>query len=162
MNPGMDNYEEYVKYRSIFKKIRTLRKLDGLDLNDDKCLEIYKNKKNMNNMDYSNNNSSAKRNLFDFDLNYNNNNKSGDYNKYNGENSKSNENSNYNLSHVSGNYDSNMHEINDNDFSNLIKSKKRQSTITYSQRMLKKADNLTKFNRKNHSEGNKHITNNDL
>lgn len=50
----------------------------------------------------------------------------------------------------------------DNDINNLIKQKKRQSTITYSQRMLRKADNLTKFNRKNHSEGNKHITNNDL
>jgi hypothetical protein len=37
--------------------------------------------------------------------------------------------------------------------------KKRHSSITFSQRMLKKADNLTKFNRKNHSEGNKHITN---
>jgi hypothetical protein len=53
-------------------------------------------------------------------------------------------------------------EMNENDINNLIKQKKRQSTITYSQRMLKKADNLTKFNRKNHSEGNKHITNNDL
>lgn len=48
------------------------------------------------------------------------------------------------------------------DLQNIIKQKKRQSTITYSQRMLKKADNLTKFNRKNHSEGNKHISNNDL
>jgi len=53
-------------------------------------------------------------------------------------------------------------ENDENDLNNIIKMKKRQSTITYSQRMLKKADNLTKFNRKNHSEGNKHITNNDL
>lgn len=53
-------------------------------------------------------------------------------------------------------------EVDENDLNNIIKMKKRQSTITYSQRMLKKADNLTKFNRKNHSEGNKHITNNDL
>lgn len=53
-------------------------------------------------------------------------------------------------------------EVDENDLNNIIKLKKRQSTITYSQRMLKKADNLTKFNRKNHSEGNKHITNNDL
>ena len=55
-----------------------------------------------------------------------------------------------------------VHELDENDINNIIKLKKRQSTITYSQRMLKKADNLTKFNRKNHSEGNKHITNNDL
>ncbi len=53
-------------------------------------------------------------------------------------------------------------ENDENDLYNIIKQKKRQSTITYSQKMLKKADNLTKFNRKNHSEGNKHITNNDL
>ena len=43
--------------------------------------------------------------------------------------------------------------------SNIPTMKKRHSSITFSQRMLKKADNLTKFNRKNHSEGNKHITN---
>lgn len=53
-------------------------------------------------------------------------------------------------------------DLDENDLNNIIMNKKRQSTITYSQRMLKKADNLTKFNRKNHSEGNKHITNNDL
>ena len=47
----------------------------------------------------------------------------------------------------------------ENELNNLIVQKKRHSTITFSQRMLKKADNLTKFNRKNHSEGNKHITN---
>ena len=45
---------------------------------------------------------------------------------------------------------------------NLIMQKKRQCSISFSQRMLKKADNLTKFNKKNHSEGNKHITNADL
>jgi hypothetical protein len=52
--------------------------------------------------------------------------------------------------------------LDESEIYNLIKQKKRQSTITFSQRMLKKADNLTNFNRKNHSEGNKHITNNDL
>jgi hypothetical protein len=52
--------------------------------------------------------------------------------------------------------------LNENDLNNLIKQKKKQSSITFSQRALKKADNLTKFNRKNHSEGNKHITNADL
>lgn len=44
----------------------------------------------------------------------------------------------------------------------IIKQKKRQCSISFSQRMLKKADNLTKFTKKNHSEGNKHITNADL
>ena len=55
-----------------------------------------------------------------------------------------------------------IENIEDADLLNIIKKKKRESTITYSQRALKKADNLTKFNRKNHSEGNKHISNNDL
>ncbi len=44
----------------------------------------------------------------------------------------------------------------------IINAKKRQCSISFSSRMLKKADNLTKFNKKNHSEGNKHITNADL
>lgn len=44
----------------------------------------------------------------------------------------------------------------------ILANKKRQCSISFSQRMLKKADNLTKFNKKNHSEGNKHITNADL
>lgn len=44
----------------------------------------------------------------------------------------------------------------------IINAKKRQCSISFSQRMLKKADNLTRFNKKNHSEGNKHITNADL
>ncbi len=44
----------------------------------------------------------------------------------------------------------------------LLSQKKRQCSITLSQKMLKKAENLTKFTKKNHSEGNKHITNADL
>lgn len=44
----------------------------------------------------------------------------------------------------------------------ILNQKKRQCSIAFSQRMLKKADNLIKFNKKNHSEGNKHITNADL
>lgn len=53
--------------------------------------------------------------------------------------------------------------VNDLDQINyIIKQKKRQCSISFSSRMLKKADNLTKFTKKNHSEGNKHITNADL
>lgn len=51
---------------------------------------------------------------------------------------------------------------NDEQLMSILMSRKKPSSITYSQRMLKKADNLTKFNRKNHSEGNKHITNHEL
>lgn len=53
----------------------------------------------------------------------------------------------------------------DEDISSLISflmKSKRQCSISFSQKILKKAENLTKFNKKNHSEGNKHITNSDL
>ena len=63
----------------------------------------------------------------------------------------------------------NKYQLEENDkvddlekLNNIILQKKRQCSISFSQRMLKKADNLTKFNKKNHSEGNKHITNADL
>ena len=109
MNPGFES-EDYTKYKSVIKKIKSLKFLDGLNIDD----ELFSNEKK------------KKANLFDED----------------------------NLEHTE--------EIDGNDLNSYIKLKKRQSTITYSQRMLKKADNLTKFNRKNHSEGNKHITNSDL
>ena len=40
-----------------------------------------------------------------------------------------------------------------------VKSLKKNSCIMYNEKIFKKSDNLTKFNRKNHSEGNKHILN---
>ena len=40
-----------------------------------------------------------------------------------------------------------------------VKSLKKNSCIMYNEKIFRKSDNLTKFNRKNHSEGNKHILN---
>ncbi len=120
MNPGLESYDEYSKYRTTIKKIKSLQSLDGLSLKDNTEFDAYNQKK------------SKAPNLFDFN------------------NESKNE------------LESVPEELDENELNNIIKMKKRQSTITYSQRMLKKADNLTKFNRKNHSEGNKHITNNDL
>ena len=126
MNPGYEAVDEYNKFRTVIKKIKTITALDGLDINDNKSLEAYRSKE--------------KKNLFTFS-----------------EQAESN-----NTPSASPYLESIAEEVDENDINNIIKMKKRQSTITYSQRMLKKADNLTKFNRKNHSEGNKHITNNDL
>lgn len=53
-------------------------------------------------------------------------------------------------------------EIEEQDLVSIIKQNKRHSTISYSSKILKKANNLTKFNKKNNSEGNKHILNSDL
>lgn len=135
MNPGFEKYEEYTKYKIILKKIKTIEKLDGVDINDN--LDIF-NKKTQGA-------STAIPNLFSFD---------------------DNSNPLSNNIQVTGGFNRNVASIDEMDeqdiLNNLIKQKRRQSTITFSQRMLKKADNLIKFNRKNHSEGNKHITNNDL
>lgn len=61
------------------------------------------------------------------------------------------------------NYDEEQDKVEDLEKLNyILNQKKRQCSIAFSQRMLKKADNLIKFNKKNHSEGNKHITNADL
>lgn len=131
MNPGFEAYDEYMKYRTIIKKIKTIQQLDGIDINDILTIQNYKSKQN--------NSVKNAPNLFSFDNN--------------GE---------YNNTKMKNNLEPITEELDENDINNIIKMKKRQSTITYSQRMLKKADNLTKFNRKNHSEGNKHITNSDL
>ena len=137
MNPGADKYEDYVTYRAVLRKIKNIKFLDGLELNSDKCLEKFKN----NNMSGSiTHGSNPKKNLFDFDEGNN---------------------KNTGSTNVVGNNNFTMANV-DSGIPEFVKIKKRQSSITYSQRMLKKADNLTKFNRKNHSEGNKHITNNDL
>lgn len=45
------------------------------------------------------------------------------------------------------------------DGTDYVKRNKKPATIQYSEKILKKSDNLTNFNRKNHSEGNKHIIN---
>ena len=48
------------------------------------------------------------------------------------------------------------------DGTEFVKSKKKKSNIMINEKILKKSDNMTKFNRKNKSEGNKHILNSDL
>ena len=48
------------------------------------------------------------------------------------------------------------------DGTEFVKSKKKKSIVMVNEKMLKKSDNMTKFNRKNKSEGNKHILNSEL
>ena len=48
------------------------------------------------------------------------------------------------------------------DGSDFVKKKKKKSTIMVNMKILQKSDNMTKFNRKNRSEGNKHILNSHL
>ena len=48
------------------------------------------------------------------------------------------------------------------DGTEFVKSKKKKSIVMVNEKMLKKSDNMTKFNRKNRSEGNKHILNSEL
>ena len=48
------------------------------------------------------------------------------------------------------------------DGSEFVNSKKKKSLIMVNEKILKKSDNMTKFNRKNKSEGNKHILNTEL
>ena len=48
------------------------------------------------------------------------------------------------------------------DGSDFVKKLKKKSTIMVNMKILQKSDNMTKFNRKNRSEGNKHILNSHL
>ena len=48
------------------------------------------------------------------------------------------------------------------DGTEFVRSKKKKSIIMVNEKILKKSDNMTKFNRKNKSEGNKHILNSEL
>jgi hypothetical protein len=125
----------------LLKKLKTIEVLDGLPINDDSMLEYYKQMTKQNQTQQTHNQISTTKPVEETK-------------KQDEEEEEFNE-------------DADKVKDLDNpddaaDLQNIIKQKKRQSTITYSQRMLKKADNLTKFNRKNHSEGNKHISNNDL
>ena len=136
INPGFQKYNDYLKYRNIIKsKLKYLELLDGLGVNDTASLNSYKPKASDVNLIVGNNKNfnSTKLSTIEEDTQYSTFNKNKNFN--NNEND----------------------EI--EDLNKLITMKKRHSSITFSQRMLRKADNLTKFNRKNHSEGNKHITN---
>ena len=48
------------------------------------------------------------------------------------------------------------------DGTEFVSSKKKKSLIMFNEKIFKKSDNMTNFNRKNRSEGNKHILNQDL
>ena len=48
------------------------------------------------------------------------------------------------------------------DGTQFVKSMKKKSLIMVNEKIFKKSDNMTNFNRKNRSEGNKHILNQDL
>jgi len=48
------------------------------------------------------------------------------------------------------------------DGTEFVNSKKKKSLIMYNEKIFRKSDNMTNFNRKNRSEGNKHILNSDL
>ena len=48
------------------------------------------------------------------------------------------------------------------DGTEFVTSKKKKSTIMINEKIFKKSDNMTNFNRKNRSEGNKHILNKEL
>lgn len=141
MNPGFQRYNDYIKYRNILKsKLKYLEYLDGIGVNDTASLNSYKPKASDVNLVTGNNKNfnNTKLTTIEEDMQYssfNNQNKNKNYNTNNNENDEL------------------------EDLNKLITMKKRHSSITFSQRMLRKADNLTKFNRKNHSEGNKHITN---
>ncbi len=140
MNPSFQKYNDYLKYKNILKiKLKYLEYLDGIGINDTISLDAYKPKaSDVNLLKHNNKNLNTKLYTIDEEGQNNNNNII---------------NKNYNLSY-------NENEgLDENEINKIITIKKRHSSITFSQRMLRKADNLTKFNRKNHSEGNKHITN---
>jgi hypothetical protein len=48
------------------------------------------------------------------------------------------------------------------DGTEFVLANKKKSQVFFSEKILKKSDNMTKFNRKNRSEGNKHILNAEL
>lgn len=142
MNPSFQKYNEYMKYRNIIKsKLKYLEFLDGININDSMSLSSYKPKSSDVQLNTNVNNKGYNTKLYPIDEEGQNNimgnNKNSLQSKYNIENE----------------------DIEENGINALATMKKRHSSITFSQRMLRKADNLTKFNRKNHSEGNKHITN---
>lgn len=168
MNPGIDKGNAYKDYKISFRTINTLRLVDGMDINDTTTIDyIEKNnqapqqeKKSLMNF-FKNTNPSSKNNPL------------GDGSDYTGSSTRSNM---YNQvvqpkKQEQGFIDPNnqpkrlmftIDESEEIDGSVFVDSLRRPPSIQYNEKILKKSDNLTKFNRKNHSEGNKHILNSDL
>jgi hypothetical protein len=131
----------------MFKKVKSIDSLDGVSLFDDSVLDVYKSK-----LDYEKNvniKSDSKKDIKNVQIKTVKVIKEEDEyeDDYNNSNKKEN---------------NQVEELDENDLQSIIKQNKRHSTISYSQKILKKANNLTKFNKKNNSEGNKHILNSDL
>ncbi len=144
MNPTFERYFDYIKYRNLIKaKMKNLEYLDGVQMNDNNPLGAYKPKPTDVNL--GSGNGKNKNKLYTI--------------AEEGENGNFYDNKTMGNNKFNNQYNDDNEGFDENELNNIIVMKKRHSSITFSQRMLRKADNLTKFNRKNHSEGNKHITN---
>ena len=135
----------------MFKKIKGLESLDGVSISEDSVLDVYKSK-----MDYEKAGLNSQKALEEKKTQITTQNKT----------IKQEDEEEYEINTKDTNkiikVSSHIDEMDENDLQSIIKQNKRHSTISYSQKILKKANNLTKFNKKNNSEGNKHILNSDL
>ena len=171
MNPGFDQPEAYKKYKAILKAITTLRMVDGMDVNDQSTVDYLKYKNDMTQK--SNTGATMKNSMSNF------------FNAKPAVNPKPVVNqplqssmSSFLQSSVVASQPKQPEKIyhqpqpqrlyfpidedGEIDGEPYVKANNGKSYIYYSEKQLKKSDNLTKFNRKNHSEGNKHILNNHL
>ena len=169
LNPGFNDTIEYKKFKAYLTQLPYLDMVDGMKINEEISnsnsgkRDLFGNLSSTNqqpkpkrdlfgNLSTTNVQSNQKRDLFDNNISSNN-----QINNNNIIKEKDESNSNKN---------SNSIKMKNNNFTEeqidgtaYVKSLKKNSCIMYNEKIFKKSDNLTKFNRENHSEGNKHILN---
>ena len=171
MNPGLNDIIEYKKFKTFLTQITYLEMVDGMKINEEIMNKESGKRDLFGNLSTTNVQTTQKRDLFGNNTISNN-----QENKINN-NNINNINNNNNLNYENENYNKNLNSNNNSikminfqkksnnssepqmDGTSYVKSLKKHSCIMYNEKIFKKSDNLTKFNRKNHSEGNKHILN---
>lgn len=155
MNPSLSNKVDYENYREIIRKgLKTLVELDGLKITEPvqiKPVEAAKPKASLSNFFSSTKSeSTSKRESIRVES------------KQDMPVQQQPQQQQQVAKPQKKNLMFSVDETEELDGTDYVNQHKQKPTIMYSERILKKSDNLTKFNRKNHSEGNKHILNSDL
>lgn len=178
MNPGFDQPEAYKRYKNTLKAITTLRMVDGMDINDQQTVDQIKYNNDM--AKSTGGQKTMKTSMANFFSSKTTSKNPLESTAQKGSTQpaqaqqtqpKASMMSFFNASTIVSNDPPKvevvqpkriMYSIDESeeiDGTAYVKANKGRATIYFSEKQLKKSDNLTKFNRKNHSEGNKHILN---
>ena len=192
MNPGMTNPQNYNQYKNYIRQLGRVQELDGMNINDNSFMnqgqqskpkrDLFGLSTNTNETPAQNNPANQNNKMFastnpTMNTPSSQKPKMGMFDNMPMKPSKTitqsvmvmgsdRANTNFDMSLHNGQvFKRQMYIIDESaelDGTEFVKSKKKKSLIKIDEKIFKKSDNMTKFNRKNRSEGNKHILNQDL